>query len=197
LNGFKNLVAFSCASGYEFAEAQAFLSAAASAPGGGAAAAGGSAAAATAAPAEEKVEEEAKADDGEKKQEEDAGSEESGDDIAALMTFPEKDAPMLEKVQFYLGLPVYAALYYGIPPPSDKWFMATFCVSLMWIAGFSFILVHCVELFGNAILGGGNGVTIVMSFTLLASGTSIPDLVSSMAVAKAGASETQRGRCQG
>merc|ERR1712064_52920 len=35
-------------------------------------------------------------------------------------------------------------------------------------------------------LGGGNNVTIVMSFTLLAAGTSIPDLVSSMAVAKAG-----------
>merc|ERR1719498_558105 len=38
----------------------------------------------------------------------------------------------------------------------------------------------------KAILGGGNNVVIVMSFTLLASGTSIPDLVSSMAVAKAG-----------
>merc|ERR1711881_394636 len=34
--------------------------------------------------------------------------------------------------------------------------------------------------------GGGNNVMVVMSFTLLAAGTSIPDLVSSMAVAKAG-----------
>lgn len=59
LNGFKNLVAFSCASGYEFAEAQAFLSAAANAPGGGtAAAASGTAAAAEAAPAEEAEKEE-------------------------------------------------------------------------------------------------------------------------------------------
>jgi hypothetical protein len=45
LGGFKNLVAFSAASGYEFKEAKAFLSAAANAPAGGApAAAGGKAA---------------------------------------------------------------------------------------------------------------------------------------------------------
>jgi Ca2+/Na+ antiporter len=41
-------------------------------------------------------------------------------------------------------------------------------------------------MFSLAILGGGNNVTVVMSFTLLAAGTSIPDLVSSMAVAKIG-----------
>merc|ERR1719440_2085703 len=43
-------------------------------------------------------------------------------------------------------------------------------------------------MFGYAILGGerSEGVNIVLSFTLLAAGTSIPDLVSSMAVAKAG-----------
>jgi sodium/potassium/calcium exchanger 2 len=65
-------------------------------------------------------------------------------------------------------------------------FIFTFLTALLWIAGFSFWLVYCVEIFGDAILGGGNGVTIVMSFTLLAAGTSIPDLVSSMAVARAG-----------
>lgn len=58
MNGFKNLVAFSCASGYGFAEADAYLSAAANAPAAGGAAASGGAAATTAAPAEEKVEEE-------------------------------------------------------------------------------------------------------------------------------------------
>jgi len=59
LNGFKNLVAFSASSGYEFAEATKFLSAAASAPAaGGAPAASGAAAAAPVADAvvEEKEE---------------------------------------------------------------------------------------------------------------------------------------------
>merc|ERR1712153_158914 len=53
LNGFKNLVAFSASSGYEFTEAKKFLAAAASAP-----AAGGAAAAAPVAEAvvEEKEE---------------------------------------------------------------------------------------------------------------------------------------------
>jgi large subunit ribosomal protein LP0 len=44
LGGFKNLVAFSAASGYEFKQAKDFLSAAASAPAGGAPAAAGKAA---------------------------------------------------------------------------------------------------------------------------------------------------------
>merc|ERR1711988_787324 len=83
-------------------------------------------------------------------------------------------------------LPIYVPLYFLTPRPSPKMFLATFVIALCWIAGFSFWLVYCVEMFAAAILGGGNNVTIVMSFTLLAAGTSIPDLVSSMAVAKAG-----------
>jgi len=65
-------------------------------------------------------------------------------------------------------------------------FLGTFSVSLLFIAGFSYFLVYCVEMFGTAILGGGNSVTVVMAFTILAAGTSVPDLVSSMAVARAG-----------
>jgi len=113
----------------------------------------------------------------------DAESDCSDDDVLALITKPEdtKDA-----ICWALCLPIYAGLYYTIPRPSPKWFMATFCISLLWIAGFSFWLVYFVDMFGVAIFGGGDNVTIVMSFTLLAAGTSIPDLVSSMAVAKAG-----------
>merc|ERR1719145_281905 len=61
-------------------------------------------------------------------------------------------------------------------------FVATFLISLCWIAGFSFFLVYCVEILGQVI-----GIhIIVMGFTLLAAGTSIPDAVSSVAVARAG-----------
>jgi K+-dependent Na+/Ca+ exchanger-like protein len=111
------------------------------------------------------------------------GSEASDDDVAALMEVPES---INEKILWVLSLPIYAALYYCIPRPTTKMFMGTFVVALIFIAGFSFVLVYCVELFGKAILGGGNNVTVVMSFTILAAGTSIPDLVSSMAVARAG-----------
>jgi Ca2+/Na+ antiporter len=116
-------------------------------------------------------------------EDEDGGSSEEEDDIEALITVPEDPT---ERLVWVICLPIYGALYYGIPRPTEKCFMVSFFVALCWIAGFSFILVYCVELFGEAVLGGGNNVTIVMGFTILATGTSIPDLVSSMAVAKAG-----------
>jgi len=112
-----------------------------------------------------------------------SGSQDSEDDIEALMTVPEGTS---DKISFFLCVPIYAMLYYGIPRPTPKMFLATFGIALIFIAGFSYWLVYFVEIFGQAILGGGNNVTVVMSFTLLAAGTSIPDLVSSMAVARAG-----------
>jgi sodium/potassium/calcium exchanger 2 len=108
-----------------------------------------------------------------------ADEEEEEDDIDALLEKPEGTLP---QAIWFACLPIYAALYYGIPKPSERWFLATFSISLLWIAGFSFWLVYCVEILGEVI-----GIpVIVMGFTLLAAGTSIPDLVSSMAVARAG-----------
>merc|ERR1711920_715626 len=58
----------------------------------------------------------------------------------------------------------------------------TFVVSLLFIAGFSFFLVYCVEILGQVL-----GIhVIIMGFTLMGAGTSIPDAVSSVAVARAG-----------
>merc|ERR1719269_414035 len=92
----------------------------------------------------------------------------------------------MDKILWILCLPIYGALYLGIPRPTPRKFLLNFVAALIFIAGFSYFLVYCVEMFSAAILGGGNNVTVVMSFTLLAAGTSIPDLVSSMAVARAG-----------
>jgi len=109
----------------------------------------------------------------------DNGEEEEEDDIQALLERPEGTLP---QVLWYLCLPIYAALYFGIPKPTERCFMATFGVSLLYIAGFSFFLVYCVEIIGEVL-----GIhIIIMGFTLLAAGTSIPDLISSMAVARAG-----------
>lgn len=105
--------------------------------------------------------------------------EEEEDDIEALLEKPEGTWP---QIVWYLCLPVYASLYYGIPKPTERCFLATFGISLLWIAGFSFFLVYCVEILGDVM----RIHIIVMGFTLLAAGTSIPDLVSSMAVARAG-----------
>merc|ERR1712048_813418 len=82
----------------------------------------------------------------------------------------------------YICLPVYVPLYYLCPKPTPKLFIATFVVSLLWIAGFSFFLVWWVEILGAVL----HIDTIIMGFTLLAAGTSIPDAVSSVAVARMG-----------
>jgi Ca2+/Na+ antiporter len=106
------------------------------------------------------------------------GSEE-GDDIEEMMIRPEG---LKDQIIWFLSLPIYVPLYYLIPKPTERCFLCTFLVSLMWIAGFSFFLVWWVEILGAVM----HIPTIVMGFTLLAAGTSIPDLVSSVAVAKKG-----------
>eukprot|EP00929_Paragymnodinium_shiwhaense_P018728 TRINITY_DN12999_c0_g1_i1.p1 TRINITY_DN12999_c0_g1~~TRINITY_DN12999_c0_g1_i1.p1 ORF type:complete len:602 (+),score=126.92 TRINITY_DN12999_c0_g1_i1:74-1807(+) len=105
--------------------------------------------------------------------------DEEGDDIEELMVCPEAAG---DRVIWYLSLPIYVPLYYGIPKPTESMFLGTFIVSLLWIGGFSFFLVWWVSILGELL----HIQIIIMSFTLLAAGTSIPDLVSSMAVARAG-----------
>lgn len=105
--------------------------------------------------------------------------EEEEDDIEALMIKPDST---FAQVMWYLSLPIYVPLYFLTPKPSERGFLGTFVVSLAFIAGFSFFLVYCVEILGQVL-----GIhEIIMGFTLLAAGTSIPDAVSSVAVARAG-----------
>jgi len=112
-------------------------------------------------------------------EEEGAEDDEDEDDIEAMLFMP--DSPVAQVVWF-LSLPIYVPLYYLIPKPTNGCFLYTFGVSLVFIAGFSLFLVYCVEILGEVL-----GIhVIVMGFTLLAAGTSIPDAVSSVAVARAG-----------
>jgi sodium/potassium/calcium exchanger 1 len=118
----------------------------------------------------------AKSDD-DKAKDDDAGDDE--DDEPGLMEKPEGTK---DQIIWYLSLPVYAPLYYITPEPTEKMFLVTFVISLCWIASFSFLLVWWVEILADMI-----GIpTIIAGFTVLAAGTSIPDLASSVAVAKQG-----------
>eukprot|EP00442_Polarella_glacialis_P003124 CAMPEP_0115083972 /NCGR_PEP_ID=MMETSP0227-20121206/20945_1 /TAXON_ID=89957 /ORGANISM="Polarella glacialis, Strain CCMP 1383" /LENGTH=520 /DNA_ID=CAMNT_0002472615 /DNA_START=147 /DNA_END=1706 /DNA_ORIENTATION=- len=113
-------------------------------------------------------------DDGEKK--EDGGDDDDDEDFMAR---PDGGAAL---VMWIMSMPVYVPLNYSMPRPSPKWFMATFFISLMWIAAFAFLLVWWTEILGNVL----RIPTIIMGLTFLAAGTSIPDAVSSMAVARKG-----------
>jgi len=107
------------------------------------------------------------------------GEQEEEEEDGDLLEMPEA---LKDRIIWYFSLPIYFPLYYGIPEPDSKWFLATFIVSLIWIAGFSFLLVWWTEVLGQVL-----GIpTIVMGFTVLAAGTSIPDAVSSVAVARQG-----------
>jgi Ca2+/Na+ antiporter len=106
-------------------------------------------------------------------------------------------------VIWYISLPVYIPLWYLTPKPTgpegedgeedpageacvDKLpgprFVYCFIIALGWISVFAFFLVWWVEILGDIC----HVDEIVMGFTILAAGTSIPDAVSSMAVARIG-----------
>ena len=58
----------------------------------------------------------------------------------------------------------------------------TFAISLIWIAFFSYMLVWWATIVGDVV-----GIpTVIMGYTFLAAGTSIPDAISSVVMAKLG-----------
>ena len=75
---------------------------------------------------------------------------------------------------------------FTVPHPGrkgwEKSWPITFIMCIVWIAALSFFMVWWAELLGNFL---GIPPTI-MGLTLLAGGTSIPDAMSSIAVAKRG-----------
>mmetsp|Transcript_38903 Transcript_38903/g.50298 ORF Transcript_38903/g.50298 Transcript_38903/m.50298 type:complete len:731 (-) Transcript_38903:453-2645(-) len=111
------------------------------------------------------------------------GKEEEESDCNNLFEWPDSTH---EQVVFMLVLPVSILLHYAIPNCTNKkyedYFLATFVLSLFWIFIFSFLLVWWATIFG-AVIGIPD---VVMGLTLLAMGTSIPDAVSSVVMARIG-----------
>mmetsp|Transcript_64172 Transcript_64172/g.150630 ORF Transcript_64172/g.150630 Transcript_64172/m.150630 type:complete len:549 (-) Transcript_64172:39-1685(-) len=107
--------------------------------------------------------------------------EEDDEEPEDFMIVPEG---MLDRVLWALCLPVYVPLWISLPWPhkGSKYFLATFALSLVWIGGFAFLLVWWTDTVTEVL----TIPTIVSSVTFLAAATSIPDAVSSMAVARKG-----------
>mmetsp|Transcript_833 Transcript_833/g.1829 ORF Transcript_833/g.1829 Transcript_833/m.1829 type:complete len:780 (-) Transcript_833:456-2795(-) len=89
-------------------------------------------------------------------------------------------------LKYLLVLPLVAVLTFTIPdvrrPGFGKYCYASFFLSIVWIALFSLAMVDWVEIVGNTI-----GIpSVVMGYTVLAAGTSVPDLLSSVIVARMG-----------
>jgi len=91
-----------------------------------------------------------------------------------------------EKVKWIMMLPLVGSLCLTVPdvrmPGKQKWCYVAFFFSICWIGIYSIFMVAWVDVIGNSF-----GIPIVvMGVTFLAAGTSVPDLLSSVIVAKMG-----------
>ncbi|OZC08272.1 K+-dependent Na+/Ca+ exchanger family protein [Onchocerca flexuosa] len=87
----------------------------------------------------------------------------------------------------YLFLaPIMFPLYYTLPDSknssSRKYFVITFVGSILWIAFFSYLMIWWAKVIGETLAIPNE----IMGLTVLAAGTSTPDLISSVIVARKG-----------
>ena len=88
--------------------------------------------------------------------------------------------------QYIFVLPLVLVMVFTIPdvrrPGWGRWCYFAFIMSIAWIGLFSWLMVTWAEIIGNTI-----GIpSVIMGYTVLAAGTSVPDLLSSVIVARRG-----------
>ncbi|XP_067411911.1 sodium/potassium/calcium exchanger 5 isoform X2 [Emydura macquarii macquarii] len=111
------------------------------------------------------------------------GLDEIAEDPPSVFTIPEAD---LKRILWVVSLPIITVLYLTTPDCRKRfwknWFMVTFFMSAVWISAFTYVLVWMVTIVGDTLAIPET----VMGLTLLAAGTSIPDTVASVLVARKG-----------
>ncbi|NWT19998.1 NCKX1 protein, partial [Vireo altiloquus] len=124
----------------------------------------------------------------------DSSSESQEDSDSDSTEGDENDEPLSlewpesrKKQAIYLFLfPIVFPLWSTLPdvrnPESKKFFIITFFGSILWIAAFSYLMVWWAHQVGETV-----GISEeIMGLTILAAGTSIPDLITSVIVARKG-----------
>nr|NP_001025451.1 sodium/potassium/calcium exchanger 5 precursor [Danio rerio]AAY89722.1 K-dependent Na,Ca exchanger 5 [Danio rerio] len=114
------------------------------------------------------------------------GLNEISDEHKSVFSMPDHD---LKRILWVLSLPVSTLLFVSVPdcrrPFWKNFYMLTFLMSAVWISAFTYVLVWMVTIVGETL-----GIPdTVMGMTLLAAGTSIPDTVASVMVAREGKSD--------
>ncbi|XP_049278064.1 sodium/potassium/calcium exchanger Nckx30C isoform X2 [Anopheles funestus] len=91
-----------------------------------------------------------------------------------------------KRITYLLVAPIIFPLYLTLPdtrtPRGKKFFPVTFIGSIMWIAAYSYLMVWWATVVGDT----SKIPAEVMGLTFLAAGTSIPDLITSVIVARKG-----------
>ncbi|XP_042231291.1 sodium/potassium/calcium exchanger Nckx30C-like isoform X6 [Homarus americanus] len=91
-----------------------------------------------------------------------------------------------KRITYIVVAPLIIPLWITLPdtrtPRGKRFFFVTFIGSILWIAAFSYLMVWWASLVGEVI----NIPPEVMGLTILAAGTSVPDLITSVIVARKG-----------
>ncbi|KAM4847920.1 sodium/potassium/calcium exchanger 2 isoform X1 [Urocitellus parryii] len=108
---------------------------------------------------------------------------EEDDDQPLSLAWPSETR---KQVTFLIVFPIVFPLWITLPdvrkPSSRKFFPITFFGAITWIAAFSYLMVWWAHQVGETI-----GISEeIMGLTILAAGTSIPDLITSVIVARKG-----------
>ncbi|XP_070818916.1 sodium/potassium/calcium exchanger 3 isoform X1 [Chaetodon trifascialis] len=90
------------------------------------------------------------------------------------------------RLKWLLSWPVSVLLHCTIPdcslPQWERWYLLTFLSSTLWIALFSYLMVWMVTIISYTL-----GIPdVIMGITFLAAGTSVPDCMASLIVARQG-----------
>merc|ERR1712087_673049 len=114
----------------------------------------------------------------------DASEKEMDEDKEGIdLTFPEN---WKGRVMYVISAPIMYSLYFTVPDVRKKrwqsWWAFSFVSSICWLGVYSYFMVWWATTIGR-ILGIPDGT---MGLTVLAAGTSVPDLLTSVIVAKAG-----------
>ncbi|XP_047288350.1 sodium/potassium/calcium exchanger 5 isoform X1 [Homo sapiens] len=111
------------------------------------------------------------------------GLSQVSEDPPSVFNMPEAD---LKRIFWVLSLPIITLLFLTTPDCRKKfwknYFVITFFMSAIWISAFTYILVWMVTITGETL----EIPDTVMGLTLLAAGTSIPDTIASVLVARKG-----------
>lgn len=110
----------------------------------------------------------------------------SVDSAASTVIAEEEELSIPGRIFFILALPLNLALGFTVPdcrvPDRQYLCYLSFLMSIVWIGAFSYAMVTGIEVIGVQI-----GVPeFIMGLVFLAAGTSVPDLLSSVVVAKQG-----------
>jgi len=110
-------------------------------------------------------------------------AEKMAEGFESLFVWPEGN---FQRFWYLITLPLMIVFYYSMfdcrKPGFEKWCFLTFMTSIVWIGVFSWVMVECATRTGDTF----SIPTVVMGLTFLAAGTSVPDLLSSVIVAKQG-----------